>query len=343
MGLEIILHIGRHKSGTSSLQAYLNRQEEHYQTQGVFYPHAGRTLHRNGRLTKQIAHHPLAQSFLGNDPIADRALQQQVLNDLRAELPRHGRVIFSSESFGNLIQPEQIQALQSFLHLLKPDQITVFAYVREYVDFISSGFRQRVQNCNDLFALSEYAPLRNTHYSLANWVNIWGTIGTLMCRRFSRDALIDGDVIADFCLHAGIDLHHGSVRYEQNPSIGGNLLFLKCALNRLGRYHPGLYTQMGLQAALDPVDSRPFPISVADTHRLRTDSSWNRTLEHLFGPFQMKTFATLDPCPDGGKLEADLERFAPLLRLAETRPEEILSLTDEGFNWFRPFPHDEAA
>ncbi len=341
MGLEILLHIGRHKSGTSSLQAYLNSQDLLHRAQGVVYPLAGRSLERHGRLTRQIAHHPLALSFLDKDQITARAYQQQVLSELRAELPRDCRVIFSSESFGNLIQAEQIERLQAFLGELKPDHVSVFAYVREFLDFISSGFRQRVQNSTDLFALSEYAPLRNRHYSLSNWLEAWSRVGTLVCRRFSRDALIDGDVIADFCLHAGLDLHHHLPRSEQNPSIGGNLLFLKCALNRLGRHHPSLYNLMGEQAALQPAYRRPFPISAADAEQIRAGSCWNITLEQLFGSFRMPTFAAMPPCPDLGTLEADLEQFGPLLSLVGTQPHELVALTRESCDWFTPFPNHQ--
>lgn len=336
MGLEILLHIGRHKSGTSSLQSYLHGQADHYRSQGVHYPRAGRTLLRKGRPVTQIAHHQLAHSFLDSDPERAKALQTQVLGMLRAELPRHGRVILSSESFGNLLHPQQILAVRTFLDALEPERITVFAYVREYLDYIVSGYRQRVQNSHDLVALSDFSLLRSRRYSLEFWLEAWRSVGTLVCRRFAREALLNGDVVTDFCLHAGLDLHHGAALAERNPSIGGNLLFVKCALNLLGVSHPSLYARLGEQAVLDPAYRRPFPITEASARLVRERCDWNSTMEQLFGAFALPGFDTYPSCPERLALEDDLAGWAPLLDLVDVAPERIRGLMDQGEAWFQP-------
>ncbi len=245
-------------------------------------------------------------------------------------------MILSSETFGNFHQPQQILAVRTFLEALEPERITVFAYVREYLDYIVSGYRQRVQNSHDLVALSDYPLLRSRRYSLEFWLEAWRSVGTLVCRRFAREALLKGDVVADFCLHAGLDLHHGAPRGERNPSIGGNLLFMKCALNRLGVSHPSLYAWLGEQAALDPAYRRPFPITEASARLVRERCDWNQTMEQLFGAFALPGFDTYPNCPERSALEDDLARWAPLLDLVKVAPDRIRGLMDVGEAWFQP-------
>jgi len=50
---KVIIHIGRHKSGTSSIQAMLALNKEYFENKNVLYPQAG-------RVTNTIAHHELA-------------------------------------------------------------------------------------------------------------------------------------------------------------------------------------------------------------------------------------------------------------------------------------------
>lgn len=338
MGLEIILHVGRHKSGTSSLQAYLHQRADACSAERILYPRAGRTVLCNGQPVTQVAHHALAQSFLDADRRAAGARQRQWLEELRTELHGHDRLIFSSEAFGNLVQPHQIEGVRAFLNALQPERITVVAYLREYLDYINSGYRQRVQSSGDLVALAEYPLLRYHRYSLAAWLAAWRSVGDLRCRRFAREILHQGDVVADFCLQAGLHYQAGVVPEDRNPSIGGNLLFLKCSLNHLGRRHPDLYGLLGAQAALQSAYRRPLAISDAAASRIREQNDWNRTLQGLFGPVPLPSFDQLPSCPEPSALQADLESWQPLLQLTGTRPEEIEALIGAAAAWFEPFP-----
>lgn len=339
MGLEIILHIGRHKSGTSSLQAYLHQQTDRYHGQGILYPRAGRTVVRRGKPVLQIAHHQLALSFLDADRIGAEARQRLWLDELRRELVGQRRMILSSESFGNMVQERQIRALKVFLEELQPERIVVVAYLREYLDYINSGYRQRIQNSGDLVRLADYPLLRIRGYSLAAWLAAWRSLGAMICRHFSREALHQGDVIADFCLHAAIDHHSVSEKMDHNPSIGGNLLFLKCALNHLARHRTDLYTRLAEHACRNAAYRLPLAISADAARRIRASSDWNTTMENLFGSFPLPNFECLPACPEPATLEEDLNTWSPLLESIGTDRQEIVALIPNAATWFRPYPY----
>lgn len=337
MGFEIILHIGRHKSGTSSLQNYLHQHAGIYSSQGTLYPQACRRVRRGDRIVLQMAHHALALSFQNTDRNTAEEQRRQWLGELRKELTGHQRLILSSETFGNFLKRDQIQPLRAFLEALGPERITVIVYLREYLDYINSGYRQRIQNSGDLIALSEYPLLRNPRYSLAAWLAAWQSVGTVVCRHFNRNTLHQGDVVADFCFHTDLEHHHGVYESDRNPSIGGNLLFLKCALNFLGRHRADLYEELGEYAARDPAHRSPLGISKEVALRIREGSDWNTTLNEYFGEVPLPSFENLPPCPEHSTLENDLDSWATLLQRAETVRSEIEALITKADDWFQPY------
>ncbi len=85
----LLLHIGTHKTGTSSLQTMVARNPEHFSAQGLYYPAAGRF---------EDGHHNLAWELTGDDRFRQEA---GGLTDLCDELDRERpRVaLVSSEDF----------------------------------------------------------------------------------------------------------------------------------------------------------------------------------------------------------------------------------------------------
>lgn len=95
---ELILHIGRHKSGTSSLQDYLFSNQNNLATQGVLYPNAG--------LAGKIAHHDLAK-FLNQNSM-DVNKYRNLKRRFRQETKGFEHIIVSSEEFQNCKKMENV-------------------------------------------------------------------------------------------------------------------------------------------------------------------------------------------------------------------------------------------
>lgn len=88
----LIIHVGMHKTGTTSIQHVLHTNYENLRDEKVLYPKAGRWI-RNGRLL--VMHHPFAWSLMGqsDQPVSEHieALRKEI------EETRPWTVILSSE------------------------------------------------------------------------------------------------------------------------------------------------------------------------------------------------------------------------------------------------------
>ena len=303
---ELILHIGRHKSGTSSLQHFLGAARDHLSGQGVLYPQAG--------CPNRIAHHAIAaQCHSGQSDGADLAAA------VRRELePHHARILLSSEAFQNL---PDLTRLRDFADALDVGRIRVLCYLREHLDYAVSGYRQMIQN------QPRFVPFRKFVRGLgdmAPFVARWRALGDLELCWYDRSRLKDGDIIADACTR--LEIAPGEIpQGDMNPSIGGNLLVYKLAANKLGLPAPDYGALRDLAAAHAPFRSA-FHIADEDAARLRAHSRYNASLVRLMGPLPgLKSWATCPELPQRDRLQADLARIGP-----DTPPRLAAAMTRAG-------------
>jgi len=219
----LILHIGRHKSGTSSLQHFLAGNRDWLSQKGILYPHAG--------CNNRIAHHELALQC--NSRLSDGSGIDGILAGLKAELaPHHERILLSSEAFQNLTDLSRLKDACSAMGLgsgLSLSHIQIVCYVREHLDYAMSGFRQLVQSQTVFVTFDQYA---HRFGDMAPFLHRWQNFGNLSVAWFDRNTLKNGDVVADFCERISIN-PTDIPSSNKNPSIGGNLLVYKLAANRL--------------------------------------------------------------------------------------------------------------
>lgn len=219
MPLRYLLHIGRHKSGTSSLQFWLHQHRHALKEQGVLYPETG---------LRGSAHHKLGQSLQGHP-------EPQVIDKFRQELTEEtqawqGLVLLSSEAFQG-VHPDV--AAQVF----PPDQTRVICYLREQCSYLESAYQQYVQRRDFDGSLADFLESRSEDYGryqrfLDQWATTFGT-EHLLVARYDRSLLFAGDIIQDFCHRTGIPLVAETVSEDINPSIGGGLLEIKRIANAL--------------------------------------------------------------------------------------------------------------
>src|SRR5690606_19912977 len=91
----LILHIGRHKTGTTRLQFFLDKHAEELRRLGACYPLTGREAPTERERT---AHHQLALLLFNRDSAGLEALQPK----FRAETAPFDLVVLSSEAFQNI-------------------------------------------------------------------------------------------------------------------------------------------------------------------------------------------------------------------------------------------------
>lgn len=218
--MQVILHIGANKTGTSAIQGFLSRNTEYLKKQGILYPVSGRHS-----IYGEVApsHYPLAK-------IVERLEVENVraiIDDIEKEADGYDTVVISSELFHAVSHSAISDALRGH-------SVTVVAFIRDYVDYLSSWYRQAVKagtmSCNFEF----FAYTANCAYSpwLQRWEEAFGR-ENLKVFLYDRSAMKNGSAIDHFAFHClGIaDLPKSLEISEENPSISGNLLFLKRVIN----------------------------------------------------------------------------------------------------------------
>jgi len=284
----VILHIGRHKSGTSSLQRYLSQNQAALRAAGWLYPSAG----QDGRL----AHHLLAESAATEKARQrqgfEKSLSAEEFHRALAEetLNWHGSLIFSSEAFQN-VQPNRLKSY------FPPGQTTVVVYLREQAEYAISSYQQKVQATNSSLTLEAHC-LARAGVDYFKFLNQWATAygkDHLIVARYARDQLLNKDIVADFCSRTGIPLVGTPITADQNPSIGGGLLELKRLSNLAGlsnREQSTVYLSYSRAAMSDARLRRKPVLSAAVLRKLKqhtadTDAHAAQAYfgePHLFSP-----------------------------------------------------------
>jgi hypothetical protein len=216
--MKFVLHIGTNKTGTSSLQDCFYKNRHVLAEHGVLYPDIG---------LDGAAHHDLSRTIKRGDPDA-----LGIGEDWRAFIAGASRsfetILFSSENF------HTIGSVRDVGKYFPPGLTKVVVYLREHSSYLGSWYQQAVQARNLTSTFDEFIKGYGAHYSLwlRPWVEVFGKDNVIV-RVYERSQLRNNDIISDFAsLIPGIDEVSLSLENEEkNPSISGNLLFLKCVLN----------------------------------------------------------------------------------------------------------------
>ena len=320
---ELILHIGRAKSGTSALQTYLTEQRERLAAAGICYPKSG----CNGA----AAHHAVALACRNATP---SSTELQLMRDaFEAETDPFETIIVSSEAFQNVRSPQNLEFFfrRPARHVLNrvlstgrhsPYAIKVICYIREFLEFASSSYTQKVHANGYVDSLEGYC---RTHFRrpLASLVELWRRFADeSVFVYYDRKRLLNQDIVEDFFSHAGLTSPAPSSSHDANPSISGNLLAFKLLLNHDGCHSMELYNTFSELARLDPRYRGKIFLSDALARDLRaSDGGYNAQLTELEGAIELHAFENGNRF-DPAMWATDLERFLahPELASLKDRP-----------------------
>jgi len=235
--MNVILHIGWHKTGSTSLQVFLWRNREKLAgTLGTYYPD-------EGLLT--CAHHTVAWTFRkmssspwGPVPLIEGGGSTYVQRAVESARSRGcTRIIFSSEAFCNA----DLDTLRRLSDALGPvaTSVQVVAYIRRQDLFMESIYNMDVKwwGTRVRADFDEYLARKPTgpDYAevLGRWASVFGR-GSIVVRPYSRDALEGRDIRSDFCRAVGLDSPDlDMAEPESNRSLGPRTLETMRVLNNL--------------------------------------------------------------------------------------------------------------
>jgi len=221
----IILHIGRHKTGTTAIQRFLRTNPDLLESHGYYYPNFG---------IRGFGHHELGAPLTRGNLRKAGEQANDIISDLRhsikAELDsQSGTAIVSSEAF-QMCDPKVVRKVF-------PDcDVSVVIYLREQIGYLISAYAQKVHASNYTGSLEDFytSTFAKTY---TQFVDEWNNEFTndLTLRIYERDDLIEQNVVVDFC-EAVLQIDRNVVKElyqgnDANPSLTRNLLEFKLFVN----------------------------------------------------------------------------------------------------------------
>ncbi|WP_263808717.1 hypothetical protein [Salinibacter sp.] len=131
----VYLHIGTHKTGSTSIQKFLAAADEALKEQGILYPKTGRPREN----WSPYGHHKLRWAVAGEWKQKDK----RIWEELRQEVCQHpgDRAIVSAEGFETCTTQE----IRRLVNQLSPFSIRVILYLRPPAQFLRAAYAQRVK------------------------------------------------------------------------------------------------------------------------------------------------------------------------------------------------------
>lgn len=223
--VKIILHIGRHKTGTTAVQDYLNSNRDYLLKNGYCYLEA---------FIRKNAHHYLSESLSSQE---FKALGQsekkkwisQLRDQLLLSIDKQGSdkvFIISSEAFQN-IKPDVIRELLP----TKSFDVKVVAYFRETVGYAASSYNQRIHAKPFYIILDDY--LKSFKPKYLQFADSWSEgFPNFRARLFDKDVLYNNNIVDDFLINELEIPKQDGTSLSSNPSLGRKYLSFKLEYNK---------------------------------------------------------------------------------------------------------------
>jgi hypothetical protein len=344
--VELVLHIGSGKTGTSSIQHFLSRNRESLAQVGTLVPReAGDLRHLNiGLYIKpdEVLANRLVWRQAGHTSPAE--FREGFRERLKAEIHDSGlsRVVLSDEG----VYASSRMAIRNLRRLVNElaESLRVVVYLRRQDDHLCSSYQQTVKTgyvhrlsqwvLDDMSWIYDYAR------RLRQFARILAPVD-LVVRRFEPGRLAGGSLLQDFLDAAGIDARAHDLRPvpQRNQSLDAESVEFLRLLNLYRVEHegatPGLIGNRDLVRTLMRASSGPtltLPESTLDEFMARWEES-NRAVAQEFlhdpsGVLFASPRRTSHTTTHQG-LEPDrLPRFLELLELPEHIHRPLLRLAE---------------
>ena len=137
MKKKMILHIGRHKSGTTSIQSTFFSNKSELQRVGIYYPEMG---------TRGGAHHLISERMLKlfrTGTLPSDIKNDELISAFFAEIQstEESIILISSEGFQNVNPAFVRAAFEDF-------EVLIVVYIREQISYLRSSYQQEVHASN---------------------------------------------------------------------------------------------------------------------------------------------------------------------------------------------------
>lgn len=252
--MEVILHVGVEKTGTTSIQKFLYLNRDLLLEKGILFP-TSIGIPNNRLLTLACYKGLKSEPYLGVNGInseGDLAVfQQKTWEALKNEMASHGnlkKVVISSEHIhSRLKDDEELEKLKSGLKAIGVDDITVIIYLRNPSQLANSMYSTAIKSGNNLNGVPP--PTRgnfnrncNHKATLQQFSRVFQK-ENLRVRLFRKDKFLNGSLIEDFISVSGLPIY--ALQGAKQPQVENESLsplgiqLLKC-LNESAQLKPAI-------------------------------------------------------------------------------------------------------
>lgn len=343
---EVIFHIGTHKTGTTSIQAFLRANRDAFAKRGIGIPYSDLPYRvispdRNAHfLLRSVLDAVRPKNFHEEDPAFIAAGRQS----LERALSEYPRVLLSDEAlwYQGAVNKRFWREFKRQLGELGIDDMRIVVYLRRQDQFISSLWNQFVKgDTRESRTLEEYAGRKRSRLAmdydrgLRQLERLFGK-ENITVRVFERGRFEGGDLYHDFC--KAIESPYGEdlvvPELESNPGLNGRFAAIKRLANQAPAYLEGenfLVGPMLAAQALSADDGAGTPLGgeVAAEILERYEEGNGRIAREYLGIEDGRLFSPVDagaPKYDPGitPSQEDLIRlFAEALAYEDARIEKL--------------------
>jgi len=249
--VDVVLHIGSGKTGTSTIQRVLRRNPDALRAAGHLYPRTPGALRHTKlglyvRPDDELVRHP---DWLTGEYAEPAAFRGDFRRRLEREIATSGApgVVFSDEGLFSA-GDRTIRRMRRFTRRLG-GRVRLVVYLRRQDDHLISRYQQVVK-------MGEITPLTtwmqqdwlgtyDYHLRLTSWQEL--EPDAFVVRRFERDRMVGGWLVSDFLDAAGIEIDEAELTHTEprNESLGAEAIELLRILNlyrvKEERERPGLF------------------------------------------------------------------------------------------------------
>ncbi|WP_372370687.1 hypothetical protein [Candidatus Uabimicrobium sp. HlEnr_7] len=219
--MQLYLHIGIHKTGSSAIQRFLYQNRKQLLKNGWIYPN---------HATRGSAHHPLAALYLEKErrPKFLSEYKHQ-LAGLKKFIKAHPQeiMLLSSEYFGAI---ENVERLKNDLCSTGFTSIKIIVYLRRQDEILVSGYNQVVKAKNETRKFDVHFNKMNWFTLLQKWEKAFSK-ENLIVRAYQKEQLTQG-LTSHFTEILGLnDVKWEKPEQQVNQSLDLDLLEVKRLAN----------------------------------------------------------------------------------------------------------------
>lgn len=321
-GVKITIHIGLEKTGTTTIQGFLNRKRDALLETGILFPtspgKSNQTLLAAAAMSEKVNIRARAIERLGPD--FDVALAREIKAEIDEAKPE--RLLFSNEHCSSRLHSvEEVRKLKSYLEQFG-DAFAVLVYLRRQDEFLLSTYSTSVKSGSVKPFMIPKGRKLHARYDYRVLLELWGGVfgqEAMRPRLFQPSAWVGGDLLTDFCDAAELDLTEREAP-TRNLSLSAEGLEVLRQINKVsggerdGRVvrAAGALTE-GPKLSLSTAARREFMRHFEDSNRWVAERFFDR--DDLFEEVQDGLAEHLQP-------EISPERFAKLREAIEAEAGE---------------------